>query len=200
MSCSCAEIAAKPKSSSCKCDEFNERHPNCACEGCSVAPSLSPGPVRDDEVLYRVIRFMDWCDPSSGKLCPAAMSDVKGRGLSVKRHKLASAEELAAAVQKHTTPASDGRVQFVPLIAVADAASIRALRAEDGSRLFCMYDTATEDERSHADVCQAYFTPPKSPQRKSHDKKIRKRLLDAFSRVETLEAVLRSKAAEAQSA
>ena len=36
----------------------------------------------------------------------------------------------------------------------ATASEIRRLRGEDEGRRFCIYDTALEDDVSHADVCQ----------------------------------------------
>ena len=56
----------------------------------------------------------------------------------------------------------------------------RACRLEDGRRSFCVYDTATDDNVSHADICQAMELPPKTEGRNVLNKKLRLELFEKF--------------------
>ena len=43
---------------------------------------------------------------------------------------------------------------------------VRALVSEDGTRLFCLYDTATSKNNAHADICQNLLLEPGTKNRK----------------------------------
>lgn len=71
------------------------------------------------------------------------------KGLSVNRLQYTSVDEL-----KQTAAfISPGR-QIVGVV-VAQCADIRAIVDEENQRAFCVYDTATKNNQSHADICQA---------------------------------------------
>ena len=55
---------------------------------------------------------------------------------------------------------------------------VRAIQPDD-HRAFCVYDTATEEEHFHADICQAYVPPPVN--KTAHDRAMRKELQEKFS-------------------
>jgi hypothetical protein len=59
---------------------------------------------------------------------------------------------------------------------------VRTLVSADGSRLFGVYDTALEDNVSHADICQAYVLPPNAVNRNAENKRVRARLYEVFGR------------------
>lgn len=169
MTDTCADLEAEHRNSPSKCTAYRTRFPDCACEACSVAPGLSPGPVSTDEILLREIRSREWLDPEIGGLKPAALSDVKDRGLSVHRLKHADRKELTA------------RLASSP-VAIVRCSDVKALTASQGSpeRLFCIYDSAKPGDPAHADICQALVTPPGTARRDKLDKQLRFRLLELF--------------------
>ena len=48
----------------------------------------------------------------------------------------------------------------------ASGRDIRALVSGDGTRLFCLYDTATAENEAHADICQNLYLEPGTKDRR----------------------------------
>lgn len=121
------------------------------------ASDHSPGPVRNDEVLYRQILHPIHVDLVSKTLKPTAFNDVSDKGMSVERLTYKSLEAIRqsgrdrAAAQRNNPKNADRQ-----LFAVAELHSveIRSIVVDGGKRGLAVYDTAQYDNAAHADVCQ----------------------------------------------
>ena len=134
----------------------------------------SPGPVKDGELLVRTL-FVERLIGPDGHAKPLYFrSDPTKGGLSVDRMCHTDAESLVAS--KKQDGSYRGFLQFM----TADSGSIRALRQPDGTRLFCMYDSATNENRAHADICQNVYFGTGTEDRKHRMMDIAWRLRSAF--------------------
>jgi hypothetical protein len=122
------------------------------------ASSYSSHPVDIDENLARMVFNPIHIDAETGGLKPSAVSDVKDKGCSVNRLSLISIEQSIADAQAIATLKNNQhpekptrRVCGVAKLAVRD---IRLILVGDMARAFGVYDTALENNRSHADICQ----------------------------------------------
>ena len=129
-----------------RCQALCLQFPHCVCEQHSIS-SHSPSIVQDEECLIRLIFSPTHFDEKTGKLKPFAFFDCKDKGLSVNRLQYTSVEEL----KKMATFISRER-QIIGVV-VAKCGDTRAVMDED-ERAFCVYDTATKNNHSHADICQ----------------------------------------------
>lgn len=120
----------------------------------STASDHSPGPVGQDEILYRQIVQPLHVDLETKTLRPFAFNDVANKGLSVDRAKHWSVAEIVKSgrdcVAAH--PAGDGRSLYA--LAELRSLDLRLIVDRSGQRSFAIYDTATCDNFAHADVCQ----------------------------------------------
>jgi hypothetical protein len=139
----CKKIANQHNRCKALCLQF----PHCTCEQHSVSPH-SPGVVQDEECLVRLIFSPTHFNEQTGKLKPFAFFDCKDKGLSVNRMQYTSVEEL----KQMAAFISHGR-KIIGVV-VAKCADIRAV-LDEHERAFCVYDTATKNNQSHADICQA---------------------------------------------
>ena len=182
MSCPCKELERRYGSGDCKCLHYREQFPVCECENCSVS-KFSPEPVRNDELLIRTVFSPVQINQETGWVDPAHFRyDAMKRGLSVNRKPHISEADLQAKIEgKIARDRAEGkeRDDFYRMV-TGRCGDIRNLVAEDGSRLFCVYDTATIDDLSHADVCQAVEPPPRTANRKAISKKISLQLFEIF--------------------
>ena len=182
MTCECKELEREHGQGSCKCVHYRESFPNCECEQVSVN-DYSPGPVEDGEILIRTLYSSVHFDKQTNEIRPTAFDDVRRRGLSVDRKTHIAGRDLVAKTLdkiQRDVAAGKRRDDCWGLI-VADARSIRLLLAEERNRSFCIYDTATGDNRAHADVCQAFVYPPGAEKRRLRDRALRLQLSRKFS-------------------
>ena len=180
MPCRCKELERKYHDRGCKCIRYREEHPACECERYSVSDH-SPGLVRDDELLIRTL-YSPYQINEKGTVTPASFRDALERGLSVNRKSFISEADLRKGIEgKIERDRKEGkeRDEFYRVV-TARCGDVRQLFSEDGERLFCIYDTASEEDVSHADVCQALDPPPGTPNRKMLRKKTSTRLFDVF--------------------
>lgn len=148
---SCQELFASVAKDPKKAEKIDAKSPGCACEEYSVSPH-SPGPVTDDETLWRLILSPVHYDVATGKVTEAAFDDASNKGMSVQRLLVTGSEGDIRQRGYSRAAAKPGRT-FECAIG-ATAAGIRALCSlEDGGR-FCIYDTADAADPGHADVCQ----------------------------------------------
>jgi hypothetical protein len=110
--------------------------------------------------------------------------DALRRGLSVNRKSHASEADLRAKIEtKIARDKNEGKRQddfYKAVTAICE--DIRDLLSEeDGSRLFCVYDTATAEDPSHADVCQTLEPASGAANRRARSMKISRELEKAFS-------------------
>ena len=123
-----------------------EEFPDCVCEHESVSEH-PPGPVADSEVLVRTL-FSKKRLGQNGRLKPDySRSDPKARGFSVDRVLLVGPEPLKSS--KRADARYSGYLEFVATC----SKDIRHL-LEGEKRLFCIYDSATAENRAHANICQ----------------------------------------------
>lgn len=176
------EIERRYGGSGCKCVHYRDLSPNCECENYSVSDH-SPGLVQDNEVLVRILYSPHYINKETGEVTPAAFTDARKRGLSVRRKTHISEEDHRAKIEeKVAVDQSAGRNNdgFWRVI-YTRCTALRNLKLDSGGgRAFCVYDTATEDDPSHADVCQAFELPPHTEGRSALNKKLRSQLFEAF--------------------
>lgn len=125
-------------------------------EGLSASPH-SPGPVRDDEHVLRLVVNPIHVNSTDGSIKPSLMSDTKSRGASVQRltHIGRDAvievgrarEEEKNAVNAGTAPPRS--VYGTVKLSVLD---IREVIVASHDRAFGVFDTAKPTDSSHADV------------------------------------------------
>lgn len=160
-----------------RCKALCLQFPHCACEQHSVS-SHSPVVVQDDEYLVRLIFSPTHFNEQTGKLKPFAFFDCKDKGLSVNRMQYTSVEELKQ------TAAFISHGRRIIGVVVAKCADIRAIIDEESERAFCVYDTATKNNKSHADICQAIADTCQSIETgkwRKRGSKLRRKLMKLFS-------------------
>ena len=173
MSCSCKELESKYADADCKCTRYREEFPECQCEEESVS-SHSPGLVGDDEVLVRTL-FTEQAVGRDGRPKPLYFrSDASKGGFSVDRMCHTDVDGLI--FNKKRDPRYKGYLRFVAAVSNV----VRRLRHEDGRRLFCVYDSATKENGSHADICQNVYFKSGAFNRKQRMMEIAWQLRDAF--------------------
>ena len=180
MACTCKELEDEYGDSGCKSVHYREQFPDCECENFSVS-DYSPGPVQDGEWLIRTF-YSPVHINLNGEVNPAAFTDAQARGLSVNRKTYISKTSLKAQIEaKIERDRSEDKTRGdYWAVLIAKCGDVRNLRAIDNKRQFCVYDTALEEDASHADICQALEPPPKTPDRKGLSKRIRIRLFEVF--------------------
>ena len=172
MSCSCMELEAQYGQGDCKCTRYREKFPDCACEHESVSEH-SLGPVADSEVLVRTL-FSEQQLDQDGRLKPVYFRrEPATRGFSVDRVLVIGPEPLKSS--KRADARYNGYLKFVATC----CNDIRHM-LEGGQRLFCIYDSATAENRAHADICQNLLVQPDTQNRKHRMMEIAWHLRSAF--------------------
>lgn len=122
------------------------------------ASKHSPGPVRDEEELARVVISPIHIDAESGHITPAFVSDVKNKGGSSDRlafcreaDSLSRSAEIQARKNLEAPPDRQRSIQGVTRFS---AKRLRALNTKGGTQAFGVFDTGKSDNPAHADVCQ----------------------------------------------
>ena len=173
MPCSCVELEIRHGQGQCKCVHYRDDFPDCACEQGSVSEH-SPGPVDDDEILVRTLFRGDQVDEDGRPKQSYFRRDPASRGFSVDRIGVVDPQSLVA--KKTVDSRYIGYLGFI----AARGRDIRALVSGDGTRLFCLYDTATTGNEAHADICQNLYLEPGTKNRKSLMMEYAWRLRNAF--------------------
>lgn len=128
-----------------------------------VATAHSPCPVSNEEFLYRQILSPIHYDKETNTLTPTAFDDASNKGMSVNRLKYTAEEQIVQIANNRVKNYNEvnpdkpqrtfsGAVRFV----CDDIRKITVPTEEDASpvRGCTVYDTAYENDRSHADICQ----------------------------------------------
>lgn len=127
------------------------------------ASEFSPGPVENNEVLYRQMLNPTHYDSVNNILKATAFSDTSDKGGSVNRANFQTYEHAvqaaAARVAQINERKADGaKVELWKIIELSsqDIRGIRTLAQPDlpSRQAFAIFDTALEDAPSHADICQ----------------------------------------------
>ena len=143
------------------------------------ASEYSPGPVKNEEFLYRQILSPVHYDEEAKAFKPTAFDDASNKGMSVNRLEYTSIEHINQMandrVEQHNQSYPEkprsfpGTVRFV-------CDDIRKITVHpDGSvapvRGCVVYDTAYEHDQSHADICEIAKT-------KAYARSVRLSILD----------------------
>jgi hypothetical protein len=166
----------------------------------------TPGPVRNDEKLYRILIAPHQVDLSSEAILLTAISHTETTGLSVLRGSAAAtefnqiAQELLAGDQRRS----------VFGVAEIECESIRdlrndadTLRRHTGDRHFIILDTDLPNLPNHADIFNTFPRPPisdKDPTNKAIWRKERARLFDLAIAKVTKKATFRNGLLDKQAA
>lgn len=114
------------------------------------ASSHSPGPVGVDEFVARqVLHPVHWDDELS-QVKLSVFDDLSNKGLSVSRLAHTSEETLLVAARAR---AATRERTFIGLLHLGVGELISLMRSVEGGS-GAVFDTALEQEPSHADVCQ----------------------------------------------
>lgn len=165
-------LASEPRDT--RCSRLHDAHPECQCEKQSASPGLSPGIVQPGEILIRILPSPLFWDPKRAMPTTAAFSEVSTCGMSVTRRDHCSNDELNEQIHRRI---KDNPNRSYGGLAAAKYDDIRDMKP-DGNRAFCVYDTATELDHSHADVCQAHVPSP--IQKTAQDRAMRRELQKKF--------------------
>lgn len=111
--------------------------PGCLCEKVQVG-NESPGPVADEEFLYRLIISPGDID-EEGEILLSALRTVKEDGLSVFRES-ASDDDIIALVSDRLASVEGSPTKVVQGLLRIQTSVVRALQNEELGRLFCVYD------------------------------------------------------------
>ena len=126
------------------------------------ASKYSPGPVTDNEYLCRQVISPIHYDKETNTLAATAFDDASNKGLSVNRLCYVTGEKVVQMANDRTEKYNElypnkpqrtfvGSVHF-------SCRDIRKITiTEEGKkpiRGFAIYDTANENDSSHADICQ----------------------------------------------
>lgn len=192
MSHKCNEIW---ESASCFLEAFervSQAFPNCECEDCS-ASSHSRGNVPGLEMVIRLLFSPSHFNLVTMEVDKSAYRDVYIRGMSVYRQSEITVDELLAKINleiAESKKSDRGSKKDGCGFAVATCAEIKGLFFDDRRRLCCVYDTATKDDPSHADVVYSGFRRDRKP-----PGSLRKDMLDnlanLFRVVRTLDDIFR---------
>jgi hypothetical protein len=129
-----------------------ERFPNCACETCSVS-SHSPGPVCDEEVLVSVVSDPSKAHGEPPKILPTVVDRLSG-GFSANRLNFTTqrdVDELGESLAESRK--LKGKIAEYLGVICLDTSALRGVHS-DGARNYAIYDTAVENNVSHAEVFQ----------------------------------------------
>ena len=150
-------------------------------ESTSANPTMSPGPVRDQETLLRIIIEPDHI--REGRIQPSAVQlrDLTNRGLSVHRKEYTTRNAVDAVAQALLgRPTAAGRRSLEGL-ASFNTGAVRAIGIQD-RQAFVVIDTALPNNTAHASI---YLASPQVSQ--SLARELREHLLRLMENTLTLE-------------
>lgn len=165
-----------------KCVKLSEDHElSLELENVSLS-DYSPSIVDSSEDIARMV-FSPLHIDEDGTIKAAAFDDVRDKGLSVHRLDYTEARTLkhiGDSMASDAIIAGRSKRDYIGYVK-ALTGDIRKL-IEDEKRLFCVYDTANEIEKSHADVCSVLLdSNNQNLGKKAANKQRRKRLQELFS-------------------
>lgn len=133
---------------------IDNAQPEAACEAESVS-EFSQGPVANEEYLHRYV--FSPVHLYDGQVLPTLFNDAKDKGLSCERGLSATPHPDLHARGVSQVEAFNGRRQISqPERSYVGAVTAQVERvrkiAEEGKRLFAVYDTALSENPAHVDV------------------------------------------------
>lgn len=113
--------------------------------------------MNNEEFVYRQAPSPLFYDSLTGKLTPTAFDEVFNRGCSVDRESHASIDEIYQRgferVKKYNAENPEKPERIFSAVAKLSCAEVRS-HVLNGVRSMGIYDTALEENRSHAEICQ----------------------------------------------
>lgn len=158
MASSCKDAWERFRKGQIDFKEINAAFADCKCEDCSASPH-SPGLISDSEILIRRHYIPIHFSKIQRQYTRAAYVDLYKRGMSVNRKPYATRDfihqQAMLAIEQSKESGRTPKTGYV--LAVSSCGHLRKLRFEDGSRIFCIYDTATIGDQSHVDIVAGKF-------------------------------------------
>ena len=161
----CCEFFCKNAKNLKKVKELLKEPERSAWESMS-ASEYSPCTVQGEETVVRQIMRPHHIEKTTGEISPTAFEDVFGMGLSVHRLTYCAAKEavdrgkIRAQEFNNKHPEKPQRSLFG--VVEFQVHELRALIVDGHMRAVCIYDTALEDDKSHADVCMVAEQTPQN--------------------------------------
>lgn len=139
--------------------ELLQAEPNRVAWETLTASKYSPGVVTSDERLSRIVISPTHVDRETGEIKPTEFfQDARDKGCSTDRLAFCSLEdsiklgEKRALAWNRANPHAITQRQAVASVSL-DVVRLRAIVA-GGVRAYGVYDTALEEHKAHADICQ----------------------------------------------
>lgn len=176
---SCRDVEERFGTGGRKGEYYREHFPGCECERRSVSIH-SPGVVAGEELLVRffVSAAVDADeDADEGGFARNQIRGVEEIGLSVIRVSLISEHELEARLDDYSRRMNVCATDVK--IATILCSDVRAF-FQDEMRVYCVYDSASEDDPFHADIHRGLSYPPGTPGQKRIHRRLRERLAKRF--------------------
>jgi hypothetical protein len=126
----------------------------------SAFPAISPGIVINEEILCRQVIDPVHFDQVTGTIKPTFFDDASNKGASCHRLKHISIEVIKEITLKRVAEANINPPSTGPRVAIGiatlNASEVRGIMTAGISirRGAGIYDTAKDDDASHADICQ----------------------------------------------
>lgn len=140
LTASCRSVFDGSENDSNLADNIEAAHPSAACETVSVNEN-SPGPVKDDELVYRIlVSPVDFDD--AGLVLESPFQKVYRNGVSAMRS-IASKSDIEQILHDRLSSTSSREAKQVRAIFGAKVGGANGLREQiddDGERLFGVYD------------------------------------------------------------
>lgn len=171
----CKDLESKYGDDKCKCEYYREYFPDCQCE-CESVSSHSPGTVQHHEPLVRALFSRHHLDGENRPSLTYLRGSLGRRGFSVDRLTYSNDTEIIS--QKKHDAKFHGYLSFAGL----NCDAVRALINTKGKRLYCVYDTALEQNIAHADICQNEYFKKGTPRRNKLNWDVADRLNRIFSK------------------
>jgi hypothetical protein len=141
-----------------------------------IASQYSSSPVGDEEILCRQILSPIHYDEDAKELTATAFDDASSLGMSVNRLDYTSVNNIAQAANCRVTSYNESNLKQRSFSGIVElnCDDIRKITVKENDsspilRGFCVYDTALENDKSHADICQIV---KKSLSREAHDHRL----------------------------
>lgn len=133
--------------------QINVVAPDCCCEASSMS-EFSPSPIKDEELVARFV-FSPLHVNKRGDIKPSVFSHIYNRGCSIQRETKASNEEINSFLVNFLS--GDAKRSWSRVL-LAKCGDLRKILIED-KRALCLYDTASEDNPAHGEICVSREIP-----------------------------------------
>ena len=130
--------------------EVDQNFPEFLCEN-EKCSSKSPGIIEHEENLAFLLIEPIHFDDQTGLIAPDAFQEITNRDLSLLRKKHCTSKIASETKDKLSTARLPDQHRYIDKVCLTKAAKIREILHED-KRVMGIYDTALEDNPSHASI------------------------------------------------